>query len=121
MIFEAADTDNSGELSRDEFDEALAKRSVMQKLELIDIPPGDLRMLFDLLDSDASGQITIEEFRKGCLKLQGTAKSREMIKLAVYVSTYNKNLDEMRQDMLAQNQTLKNIYTRLYKLEKEYF
>jgi Ca2+-binding EF-hand superfamily protein len=48
---------------------------VKQNLELIEIPPEDLRMLFVLLDEDDSGEITIEEFRKGCLKLQGTAKS----------------------------------------------
>lgn len=120
-IFEAADTDGSGELSKEEFDDALNKKSVKQKLELIDVPSDDLRMLFGLLDADGSGEITIEEFRKGCLKLQGTAKSREMIKLAVHVSTYNRNLDDMQDAMEEQNRTLKNIYHRLYDLEKQYF
>eukprot|EP00392_Amoebophrya_sp_AT5.2_P013550 g13677.t1 len=120
-IFEAADTDGSGELSREEFDEALSKKAVKQKLELIDVPPDDLRMLFDLLDADGSGEITIDEFRKGCLKLQGTAKSKEMIKLAVHVSTYNSNLDDMQDAMEEQNKTLKKIYNRLYDLEKQYF
>ncbi len=85
---------------------------VKQKLELIDVPPEDLRMLFDLLDADGSGEITIDEFRKGCLKLQGTAKSKEMIKLAVHVSTYNSNLDDMQDAMEEQNRTLKKIYNR---------
>ena len=60
-IFEAADTDGSGELSKDEFDEALMKKAVKRKLELIDVPPDDLRVLFDLLDVDGSGDVTIEE------------------------------------------------------------
>lgn len=55
------------------------------------------------------------------MKLQGTAKSREMIKLAVHVSTYNRNLDDMQDAMEEQNVVLKRIYNRLYDLEKQYF
>ena len=70
--------------------------------------------MIHLLDSDGSGEITIREFQKGCLKLQGAAKSREMIKLAVHVSTYNRNLDDMQEAMEEQNRILKKIYNRLY-------
>ncbi len=85
---------------------------VKQKLEVIDIPPDDLKALFELLDADGSGEINVNEFRRGCLKLQGTAKSREMIKLAVHVSTYNRNLDDMQDAMDEQNMMLRRIYNR---------
>jgi len=120
-VFEAADTDGSGELDRDEFDEALAKKTVRQKLESIEVMPEDLKVLFELLDSDGSGQININEFRYGCMKLQGNAKSKDMIKLAVEVSAYNRNLDDMQAAMEDQNAVLQNIYNRLYDLEKQYF
>ncbi len=99
---------------------ALFPPQIKLKLDVIDIPIEDLRMLFSLLDADESGDINIEEFRKGCLQLQGNAKSREMIKLAVHVSTYNRNLDDMQDVMDGQNSMLRRIYNRLYDLERAY-
>ncbi len=80
-----------------------------------------MKMLFDLLDSDGSGDIGIEEFRRGCLKLQGSAKSREMIKLATHISSYNRNLDDMQDAIDDQNTTLRRVYNRLYDMEKRFF
>lgn len=61
---------------------------------------------------------SIDEFRKGCLKLQGNAKSREIAKLALHVANYNRELDEWERAMGAQKRSLEKICDRLHDSEE---
>jgi voltage-gated sodium channel len=87
-IFEASDTNGDGTLDREEFINGMKKKEVKERLATIDIPIQDLNELYDLLDENQDKSITIQEFFKGCEKLKGVAKSRDIIDLSVKVSMY---------------------------------
>merc|ERR1719335_104106 len=87
-IFEASDTNGDGTLDREEFIAGMKKKEVKERLATIDIPIQDLNELYDLLDENQDKSITINEFFKGCEKLKGIAKSRDIIDLSVKVSMY---------------------------------
>lgn len=87
-IFEASDVNGDGTLDREEFVQGMKKKEVKDRLATIDIPIQDLNELYDLLDENQDKSITISEFFKGCEKLKGIAKSRDIIDLSVKVSMY---------------------------------
>lgn len=75
-------------MDREEFIAGMKKKEVKERLATIDIPVQDLNELYDLLDENQDKSITIQEFFKGCEKLKGVAKSRDIIDLSVKVSVY---------------------------------
>merc|ERR1719375_2117104 len=87
-IFEASDVNGDGTLDREEFLAGMKKKEVKERLAAIDIPIQDLNELYELLDENQDKSITIQEFFKGCEKLKGVAKSRDIIDLSVKVSMY---------------------------------
>jgi len=80
-LFEAADIDNSGTISVEEFEQHLQRSEVRAHLAAIGIEVGEARGLFKLLDLDKSGEVTIEEFVFGCMRLKGGAKSIDLANL----------------------------------------
>merc|ERR1719420_752862 len=119
-IFEAADIDGSGDLDRDEFNAAMKQKHVRDRLQLIDIPVSDLNELYELLDEDGSGSITIDEFFKGCVKLKGVAKSRDIIELSMHVTTYLKQATGLLKNMEEQSDTLTDVMNRLEVMDKDF-
>lgn len=95
-IFEASDTNGDGTLDREEFLAGMKKKEVKERLATIDIPIQDLNELYDLLDENQDKSITINEFFKGCEKLKGVAKSRDIIDLSVKVSMYLQMATELQ-------------------------
>merc|ERR1719420_419536 len=116
-IFEAADIDGSGDLDRDEFNAAMKQKHVRDRLQLIDIPISELN---ELLDEDGSGSITIDEFFKGCVKLKGVAKSRDIIELSMHVTTYLKQATGLLKNMEEQSDTLTDVMNRLEVMDKDF-
>mmetsp|Transcript_73866 Transcript_73866/g.190637 ORF Transcript_73866/g.190637 Transcript_73866/m.190637 type:complete len:575 (+) Transcript_73866:111-1835(+) len=78
LVFEEADADGSGDLSREELQDAMKKPIVRQRMKLLEIPLGDLDLLFTLLDEDKSGSIKTDMFFRGCSKLRGPAMSVDL-------------------------------------------
>merc|ERR550537_411021 len=95
-IFEASDVNGDGTLDREEFVQGMKKKEVKDRLATIDIPIQDLNELYDLLDENQDKSITISEFFKGCEKLKGVAKSRDIIDLSVKVSMYLQMATELQ-------------------------
>lgn len=83
QIFKEADTDGSGDLSREELHIALTKPIVRQRMKMLDIPLGDLDLLFTLLDENDTGEIKTDMFFRGCSKLRGPAMSVDLHHLSV--------------------------------------
>lgn len=83
QIFQEADTDGSGDLSREELHIALTKPIVRQRMKMLDIPLGDLDLLFTLLDENDTGEIKTDMFFRGCSKLRGPAMSVDLHHLSV--------------------------------------
>eukprot|EP00929_Paragymnodinium_shiwhaense_P042708 TRINITY_DN22061_c0_g1_i1.p1 TRINITY_DN22061_c0_g1~~TRINITY_DN22061_c0_g1_i1.p1 ORF type:complete len:715 (+),score=195.15 TRINITY_DN22061_c0_g1_i1:224-2368(+) len=82
QIFVDADTDNSGTINLKELEEHLKTSSRVQAYFAgLDIDPSEASSVFTLIDKDASGELTFEEFVNGTIKLQGKARSIDMVSL----------------------------------------
>merc|ERR1719473_1708931 len=98
-IFLIADKDGSGTLTIDEFEQAIQKPDVMNRLKLIELPMSDAMELFYILDHDGSGELSVDEFIGGCMRLKGSAKSKDLLAVQISVETLSKRLD-MLEDKL---------------------
>merc|ERR1719401_937414 len=66
QLFRKADTDNSGEISREEFNTMLMWTDVTKQLmEHTSVNAQDLNELFEWLDHDKSGMVSIKESMDG--------------------------------------------------------
>jgi len=77
-LFQDVDTDGSGELTIDEFEDLLQDERLQKYCASLDITIDDAWALFKLLDTDGSGAIGVEEFVTGCLRLQGSARGVDL-------------------------------------------
>mmetsp|Transcript_35360 Transcript_35360/g.101685 ORF Transcript_35360/g.101685 Transcript_35360/m.101685 type:complete len:582 (-) Transcript_35360:140-1885(-) len=107
-IFEDADSDNSGTLTYEEVDLAIKKPEIYNKLRMIDFPVDDPQQIFDLLDYDESGELTIDEFIEGCLRMKGTAKSKDLLVAQVALDCMKRHYNQFEKELeLLQNKLLK--------------
>lgn len=81
-IFQKADTDKTGLISWEEFETAVRRNpSVQHFFKAIDIDHTEAESLFKLLDDSGDGQISAEEFLQGCMRVNGPAKSLDLLVL----------------------------------------
>jgi len=78
-IFQAADKDESGELTLEELMEQLENPWVTAYFSGINIDPNEAKIIFTLMDTNNSGSVTIDEFVDGTMKLKGFAKSVDIM------------------------------------------
>eukprot|EP00913_Durusdinium_trenchii_P029100 g27284.t1 len=81
-LFKEIDTDASGYISPDEILEHTTNAAVQEFFETIDVHPDEARNLLEVIDLDGNGKINFEEFLEGSLRLNGAAKSSDLILLA---------------------------------------
>ncbi|CAE8621739.1 unnamed protein product [Polarella glacialis] len=77
-IFQELDSNGSGTLSLDEFEQQLDDEHILAFMSTLELDVDQVRMLLTLLDRDQNGEVDIEEFIAGCLRLKGGAKSLDM-------------------------------------------
>jgi Ca2+-binding EF-hand superfamily protein len=77
-LFLECDQDGSGELTKDEFYEAIAKPKIKQKLNFLEIQTSEVNELWDILD-DGDGRLSAEEFTGGLRKLKGESKAKDVM------------------------------------------
>jgi hypothetical protein len=92
-IFEVADKDGNGSLTIDEFRSAIRQPDVERKLKLIELPVADAEELFSILDHDGSGELSVDEFIGGCVRLKGTAKSKDLLAVQVNVQSLAERME----------------------------
>lgn len=81
-FFRRADTDGSGEVSKDEFNNMLMCTDIMKTvMEESSIDAQDLGELFEWLDGDKDGLVNIEEFLRGFRWLVATVDPKGLLKL----------------------------------------
>jgi len=98
-IFLIADEDGSGTLTLEEFEAALKKPDIENRLKLIELETKNAMELFYILDHDGSKELSVDEFIGGCVRLKGTAKSKDLLAVQISVETLSKRLD-MLEDKL---------------------
>lgn len=86
-VFEGADTDGSGMLSLEEFEEHLTDSKIKAFFHTLELDVSQGRALFQLLDTDGTNEVGIEEFVSGCTRLKGSAKSVD-VNMLLYESEF---------------------------------
>jgi hypothetical protein len=92
-LFKTLDTDGSGFITLDELLIASESKEVQEFFRSIDVDVSEAQYLFEMIDTDHSGQIEFHEFFSGCLRLQGTAKSMDMV---MAFHSLNRNLEKIQ-------------------------
>jgi len=72
------DYDNSGKISRAEFERFISLEDVSSTFQSLDIDVHDALHLFTVLDLDGNDELEIEEFVLGCFRVQGEATAVSM-------------------------------------------
>merc|ERR1719203_726796 len=94
QLFRKADSDDSGEISREEFDAMLLCTDVTKQLmEHSAVNAEDLNELFEWLDHDKDGNVSIKEFLDGFRWLNDNISPKSFLKLQEEVATDLKNLE----------------------------
>mmetsp|Transcript_129879 Transcript_129879/g.289798 ORF Transcript_129879/g.289798 Transcript_129879/m.289798 type:complete len:537 (-) Transcript_129879:92-1702(-) len=78
--FVLIDSDGSGCITWQEFEESFQNEDVMKGLAILGINTDDCKDLFDLLD-DGDGSINMEEFLGGLGRVQGPAMARDVMRM----------------------------------------
>jgi len=88
-VFEAADTDGSGELDKTELKEAWKLPHVRDRMKMLQLGYKDLEELFDILDeANNTGNINTKAFFRGCTRLRGNAMACDLQHMSVDFSRY---------------------------------
>merc|ERR1712137_1492883 len=80
-LFVELDTDGSGTISWQEFEDAMSDKRVVSYFKALELDISDARAIFPILDKDHQGVVSINEFFTGCERLKGGAKSLDIAKL----------------------------------------
>merc|ERR1711934_1230922 len=95
MLFQTADTDGSGKLSKREFQAACRNPKVLEKLENLGLLIQETDTLFNLLDPTRKGSIDLSEFITTCKQLIGGAKQKDIVQVGLAVETLTRRLDAL--------------------------
>mmetsp|Transcript_44394 Transcript_44394/g.95697 ORF Transcript_44394/g.95697 Transcript_44394/m.95697 type:complete len:625 (+) Transcript_44394:88-1962(+) len=80
-MFEHLDSDDSGLLNEEEFQQLVDNKRMQAHLKSIGIEIHKAKNLFKLLDSDGSGTLSLPEVIEGLKSLQGGAKAAEVFEI----------------------------------------
>eukprot|EP00927_Polykrikos_kofoidii_P082326 TRINITY_DN8165_c0_g1_i13.p1 TRINITY_DN8165_c0_g1~~TRINITY_DN8165_c0_g1_i13.p1 ORF type:complete len:689 (+),score=113.36 TRINITY_DN8165_c0_g1_i13:58-2124(+) len=92
-LFMMTDTDSSGTICWNEFEESFRDTTVANKWALLDFQPEDCHELFRLLD-DGDGEIETGEFFDGLARMKGIALSKDIFRVQKGLDNLNKKLGE---------------------------
>mmetsp|Transcript_54084 Transcript_54084/g.128811 ORF Transcript_54084/g.128811 Transcript_54084/m.128811 type:complete len:645 (-) Transcript_54084:135-2069(-) len=79
-LFLQLDEDGSGELSKQEFTEALRSKEVQELLVLLEMKVTEFMEAWEILD-DGDGSLTIKEFTNGMRRMRGPAKAKDILEI----------------------------------------
>jgi len=108
-IFEDSDTDGSGHVTFEEFEQLLANQEMVAYLQAMGIDGSEAKGLFKLLDDDGSGVVSIDEFITGFLRLKGGAKAVDMVTLLYENRKISKKLHRIFKEARNANINLSHI------------
>ncbi|KAF4696890.1 hypothetical protein FOZ60_014651 [Perkinsus olseni] len=111
-LFKELDADGSGELSFDEFHEAvLYNKTVQNKLKVLDLEPDEMEELWTILDVSGDGSLTVEEFSNGLRRVKSAIQSKDLMENVKRVSVL------MRKIKIARGK-LRNVQKKTIDLEE---
>ncbi|EER12988.1 hypothetical protein Pmar_PMAR019517 [Perkinsus marinus ATCC 50983] len=97
QLFNDLDADGSGELSFDEFQEAvLYNTTVQNKLKVLDLEPSEMEELWTILDVSGDGSLSVEEFSNGLRRVKSAIQSKDLMENVKRVSVLMKKIKTAR-------------------------
>jgi hypothetical protein len=111
-LFDRIDEDHSGKLSRGEMERAMMNKKVRQKLGKLDIKAKDLNDLWEILD-DGDGELDSEEFVQGIRRLQGEARSKDILRLYREVRVLERYTDQIEDNLKLSNERMQVVQAKL--------
>lgn len=109
-LFRQTDADNSGNISRDEFDMMLRSAELVKKLtKYSKMQPKDLEELFEWIDHDNSGTINLQEFLEGFRWINEPLRPKSLVKL------YQRLSDDIK---ILRQSVLRTVETKFEELSK---
>lgn len=119
IVFEEADSDGSGTLELEEFEEICKVDDVKGMLQRMEIPIEDPSMLFDIFDEERTGSISFAIFTQGVLKVKGPPTGVDMKTMQVGVSGITRRLGRLEDSVSSlQKMALDNERTNRLILKK---
>jgi len=106
-LFHDMDADGSGAITIDELENHLQNQDVKAYFASLDIDPSDTWTLFSLLDADGTTEIQLEEFIIGCLRLKGSAKAVDMVRVGYENQYMSKQLQSIEKQVFNCMQMMK--------------
>eukprot|EP00928_Gymnodinium_smaydae_P098449 TRINITY_DN9158_c0_g1_i1.p1 TRINITY_DN9158_c0_g1~~TRINITY_DN9158_c0_g1_i1.p1 ORF type:complete len:601 (+),score=122.64 TRINITY_DN9158_c0_g1_i1:238-2040(+) len=101
-IFLEIDEDQSGYLSRREYDDAFKyNRRVIDKFAILDIDRDQREEIWELLD-DGNGDVSVERFATLLIQLQGEPKAKDGFTIVKTMSMVNKQYGQIQKKLEAQ-------------------
>mmetsp|Transcript_111376 Transcript_111376/g.315295 ORF Transcript_111376/g.315295 Transcript_111376/m.315295 type:complete len:540 (+) Transcript_111376:84-1703(+) len=94
-IFILSDKSNTGHLNLQAFMEACQYREVQSRMKQLELPVADAAKLFTVIDGDGSRSLSIAEFIKGCTKLKGSAKSKDLLAVQAQADSLAQRMDQL--------------------------
>merc|ERR1712050_584861 len=98
-LFQAADSDDTGMISRGEFEKMLENEQLKAYFKHLEVDLAEASGLFDVLDHDNSGDISVDEFVDGFLRLSGEATAADCATLLRHQKKIEKRLQKMSDEM----------------------
>merc|ERR1712048_253358 len=80
-IFKEIDSDGLGRITLREFIALMDEDSVKDYFASLELQVHDALCLFDMFEDASQAGVEVDEFVMGCLRLKGTARSSDMIRL----------------------------------------
>jgi len=108
-FFEQSDEDGSGTLSVEEVKIAMDNPENRKRLALMDLPIDEPTELFTLLDVDNSGEISIDEFISGCMRIKGTAKSKDILALQIMIDALGSKMGDLTSALETNSQKINRL------------
>lgn len=123
-IFYELDTNRSGTICLQEFEEFVKRDAVRAHFSVLELDVSKAEQVFRLLDTDGSNEIQIDEFVVGCMRLKGLAKGidmeglmleskRMMTRLSTHQKWARRQLARMEETMEANNRRLQSAIEHL--------
>lgn len=99
-LFRRLDTDDSGTITFEEFQEGVRSEQVAALMAAIELDIKDAELFFDMLLSAApQGDVRIESFVEGCLKMKGMATSIDIQCLSFETRLIHQNMLKLHEDL----------------------
>merc|ERR1719377_479317 len=117
-LFMDLDQDQSGSLTREEFEQATKHPMIRRKFMMLDFGADDLDELWNILD-DGDGNLSVDEFSIGLRKMKGEAKSKDILLCVKAMRMTENHLNALDEKIDTVEQNIARLWTEVGGVETD--